>query len=88
MLKLKVPVAVRKMDVEATSWPIMSVFGYDASPLRRVLCGQMSGSKTTAIATQNGQANLAVFVLNFGHQCPESDVRFILQHLLSARRIR
>lgn len=45
----------------------MSVFGCDASLLRNVLCGEMSGSKTTAIATQNGQANLAVFGLNFGH---------------------
>ncbi|MFT6669544.1 MAG: hypothetical protein ACJAVZ_000999 [Afipia broomeae] len=60
MLKLNVPVADRKTDAEATSWPIMSVFGYDASPLRRVLCGEMSGSKIAAIATQNGQANLAV----------------------------
>jgi hypothetical protein len=61
MLKLKVPAAGRKTGVEATSWPIMSVFGYDASPLRRDLCGQTSRSKTTAIATQNGQANLAVW---------------------------
>jgi hypothetical protein len=38
----------------------MSVFGYDASLLRRDLCGQTSRSKTAVIATQNGQANLAV----------------------------
>jgi len=37
----------------------MSVFGCDASLLPQLLCGEMSGAKTTAIATQNGQANLA-----------------------------
>ena len=77
-----------KEDAEATSWPIMSVFGYDASLLPRDLCGEMSGAKIAAIATQNGQASLAVSELNFGHQCPESDVRFIFQRLLSERRIR
>jgi len=56
-----------KRTALATSWPIMSVFGYDASLLPRDLCGEMSGAKTTAIATQNGQASLAVFGLNFGH---------------------
>jgi len=45
----------------------MSVFGYDTSLLPRVLCGEMSGAKTATIATQNGQASLAVFGLNFGH---------------------
>jgi hypothetical protein len=30
----------------------MSVFGYDASPYPQVLCGEMSGTKTTAIPTQ------------------------------------
>lgn len=37
---------------------------------------------------QNGQANLAVFGLNFCHQYPESNVRFIFQHILNERRIR
>ena len=56
-----------KKVAEASSWPIMSVFGYETSPYPQVLCGEMSGVKTTAIATQNGQASLAVFGLNFGH---------------------
>jgi len=30
----------------------MSVFGYDASLLPQLLCGEMSGAKTTTIATQ------------------------------------
>jgi len=54
-----------KIDAEATSWPIMSVFGYDASLYAQVLCGEMSGTKTTAIPTQKRPGKPGRFRIKF-----------------------